>query len=194
MSGSNQRSASQPAPALDAPTPEAAEGGGRGVRRGGLLTTGDMARLSHNTLRTVRFYEETGILRPVQRTDGGHRLFARSELVKLELVSELRAAGFSLEEIRELLETKQRACDGAGASRDVLGRLSGQIERMSQRIDVLTKLRDDLVAARGILSSCQSCTENHLYPDGCGHCRVMTEAALLPRTVCVLWSVPRSNS
>ncbi len=149
-----------------------------------------MARLSHNTLRTVRFYEETGILRPVQRTDGGHRLFARSELAKLELVSELRAAGFSLEEIRELLESKERACDGAGASRDVLGRLGGQIERMSQRIGILTKLRDDLVASQEILQSCQGCTENRLYPDGCSHCRVMTEASALPKTVCVLWRVP----
>ena len=36
-----------------------------------------MARLSMSTLRTVRFYEEEGILRPIARTDGGHRLFER---------------------------------------------------------------------------------------------------------------------
>lgn len=45
------------------------------VADGALLTTGEMARQSSNTLRTVRFYEEEGILRPVRRTDGGHRLF-----------------------------------------------------------------------------------------------------------------------
>ena len=73
-------------------------------RKDGFLTTGDMARLSSNTLRTVRFYEEAGLLSPVQRTDGGHRLFPQSELRKLQLVSDLRAAGFSLEEIREMIE------------------------------------------------------------------------------------------
>ena len=38
------------------------------VDDGTLLTTGEMARRSSNTLRTVRFYEEEGILRPVRRT------------------------------------------------------------------------------------------------------------------------------
>ena len=65
-------------------------------RRDGLLTTGDMARKSGSTLRTVRFYEEAGILKPTQRTEGGHRLFEASELDKLRLVSDLRSAGFSL--------------------------------------------------------------------------------------------------
>src|ERR1700734_3560260 len=57
-----------------------------------LLTTGEMARRSNNTLRTVRFYEEEGILRPVRRTEGGHRLFDRRELERLMLVTDLRTA------------------------------------------------------------------------------------------------------
>src|SRR5260221_5999883 len=65
-------------------------------RRDRWYTTGEMARLSNNTLRTVRFYEEAGILRPVGRTEGGHRLFERPELDRLLLVSDLREAGMSL--------------------------------------------------------------------------------------------------
>ena len=38
-----------------------------------LLTTGDMARRSSNTVRTVRFYEEVGVLESAERTEGGHR-------------------------------------------------------------------------------------------------------------------------
>ncbi len=162
-----------------------------GTRRDGLLTTGDMARLSNNTLRTVRFYEEANILHPIQRTDGGHRLFAPNELRKLELVSELRAAGLSLEEIRELLEVKQRATNGSAASRDALERLGGQIQRMTERIDILTRLRDDLQASRAVLQECQSCTGNNLYPDGCRNCSVMTDQSSLPKAVSVVWSVDR---
>ena len=44
------------------------------------LTTGEMARLSKTTLRTVRFYEEAGILAPIGRTEGGHRVFERAQL------------------------------------------------------------------------------------------------------------------
>src|SRR5512135_1014731 len=58
-------------------------------RRDRWYTTGEMARLSDNTLRTVRFYEEAGIIRPVGRTEGGHRLFERAELDRLLLVSDL---------------------------------------------------------------------------------------------------------
>ncbi|MEZ4231740.1 MAG: MerR family transcriptional regulator [Polyangiaceae bacterium] len=162
-----------------------------GNRKYGLLTTGDMARLSNNTLRTVRFYEEAKILHPIQRTDGGHRLFDQSELRKLELVSELRAAGLSLEEIRELLEVKQRATNGSAASRDALTRLEGQIKRMSERIEILTRLRDDLQASRGVLQECQSCTGSDLYPDGCRNCSVMTDQSSLPKAVSVVWSVDR---
>ncbi len=160
-------------------------------RRDGLLTTGDMARLSDNTLRTVRFYEEAGILYPVQRTDGGHRLFAEGELSKLQLVTELRAAGFSLEEIRELLEVKLRATEGSAASHDALTRLASQIERMDQRIKVLTHLRNDLVASRAVLRECSACTDNQLYPHGCGDCSVMTDQSSLPNAVSVVWGVTR---
>jgi len=58
-----------------------------------LLSTGDMARLTGNTLRTVRFYEEAGILHPERRSTGGHRLFTHAELERLQLISDLRAAG-----------------------------------------------------------------------------------------------------
>ncbi|MGE0328545.1 MAG: MerR family transcriptional regulator [Polyangiaceae bacterium] len=165
---------------------------GNGARRDGLLTTGDMARLSNNTLRTVRFYEEANILHPTQRTDGGHRLFAHSELRKLELVSELRAAGLSLEEIRDLLEVKQRATSGSAASRDALDRLGGQITRLSERIEILTRLRDDLQASQSVLQECQRCTGNNLYPDGCRNCSVMTDQPSLPKAVNVVWSIDRN--
>ena len=77
------------------------------AEHGALLTTGEMARRSGNTLRTVRFYEEEGILRAVRRTDGGHRLFDEPELERLTLVTDMRSAGLSLDEIKHILEVKQ---------------------------------------------------------------------------------------
>ena len=83
-----------------------------------LLTTGEMARLSNSTLRTVRFYEEEGILRPARRTEGGHRLFERSELDRLMLVTDMRMAGLSLDDIKAILEVKKAASTGADAPSD----------------------------------------------------------------------------
>jgi DNA-binding transcriptional MerR regulator len=80
-----------------------------------LLTTGDMARLGRSTLRTVRFYEEAGLLK-VARLDGGNRLFHENELHKLRLASDLREAGLSLSEIKSLFELKNRCASAEEAS------------------------------------------------------------------------------
>ncbi len=59
------------------------------------------------TIRTLRYYEEVGLLAPAQRTDAGHRLYGADEVIRLQKVVLLRQHGFSLEEIRvrEILHT-----------------------------------------------------------------------------------------
>src|SRR5262245_3987154 len=131
-----------------------------GRRENGLLTTGDMARLSANTLRTVRFYEESGILQPVERTEGGHRLFSPSELDKLRLVSDLRSAGFGLEEIKQLLAVKGGAANGADAAQDLRAQIDVSITTLSERIVLLQRLRDELVNTRDRLAQCTECRDN----------------------------------
>jgi DNA-binding transcriptional MerR regulator len=162
-----------------------------GRRRDGLLTTGDMARLSSSTLRTVRFYEEAGILRPVQRTEGGHRLFRASELDKLRLVGDLRAAGFALDEIRDMLEMKSRFASGAEAAREVVARLGMQIEEMSERIAVLERVRTELDCVRGCLRDCAECHDEVGFPNGCSDCGRMNGGAELPNAARVLWNLGR---
>ncbi len=160
-------------------------------RKDGLLTTGDMARLSDNTLRTVRFYEESGLLMPVQRTDGGHRLFPRRELGKLQLISDLRAAGFSLEEIKEIIEVKHSARTGADASRGIIDRLDSQIHTMKKRIALLERLLGELDTTRELLAECQACTDDKRFPDACRQCEVMSDADRIPNAASVLWQVER---
>jgi DNA-binding transcriptional MerR regulator len=150
-----------------------------------------MARLSRSTLRTVRFYEEAGILHPVQRTEGGHRLFPRAELDKLRLVSDLRAAGFPLDEIRQMLEMKGRFATGADASREVMQRLSDQIESMSERISVLERVRAELELARSRLRDCTDCRGTECFPNECAECVVMSNGGEVPNAARVLWNLGR---
>jgi len=102
-------------------------------RKDGLLTTGDMARLSNSTLRTVRFYEEADILHPVVRSDGGHRLFSSVELEKLLLVTDMRAAGLSLDEIKTILAIKTTSKTGVEAAQRVGKYLREQIRQMEEK-------------------------------------------------------------
>lgn len=158
-------------------------------RKDGLLTTGDMARLSQNTLRTVRFYEEAGVLEPDSRTRGGHRLFGMRELRKLLLVSDLRAAGFALEEIRDFLALKHRCQTGSLASQKIVARLDEQLELMNTRIALLKRLAVELDAARTHLTVCANCTDPSTFPARCDSCTKLGCTGRIPDALGVLWDV-----
>jgi DNA-binding transcriptional MerR regulator len=60
----------------------------------------------HTTKRTLRYYEEIGLLPPSSRTEGGYRLYSEEDIARLERIQRLKdLLGFSLAEIRELLQT-----------------------------------------------------------------------------------------
>lgn len=158
---------------------------------GALLTTGEMARRSSNTLRTVRFYEEEGILRPIRRTEGGHRLFDRRELERLLLVTDLRAAGLSLDEIRQILEVKQHATRGGDAAEVAMGLLTRRIGELREKLALLSRLQEDLTQATDIMTACVGCDDTR-FPVHCDSCSVLTSQATLPRSMRVLWSTPTS--
>ncbi len=158
-------------------------------RRDGLLTTGDMARLSQNTLRTVRFYEEAGLLQPASRTDGGHRLFHADELCKLQLITDLRTAGLSIDEIRSLLQAKAQANSGRAASRQITERIDHQIKVIERQVALLTRVLAELSETRDVLNRCTDCTENELFPTRCECCRVMSQQEGAPPALSVLWSL-----
>jgi MerR family transcriptional regulator, Zn(II)-responsive regulator of zntA len=156
-----------------------------------------MARLSNSTVRTVRFYEETGVLQPAERSEGGHRLFHESELDKLLFVTDLRAAGLSLDEIKAMLAAKNGSSSGARAAGEVIAILQQNIQAMREKIATLTRLQDDFVRAAALLDGCRACHADPHFPASCGDCSVMADAsvaaeagcAALPRAVRVLWNV-----
>ena len=61
---------------------------------------GNRARI---TVRTLRFYEELGLLIPTQKNNSGHRLYGLAELAKLQQIQSLKFIGYSLQEIKALI-------------------------------------------------------------------------------------------
>jgi DNA-binding transcriptional MerR regulator len=70
---------------------------------GDVLQIGDVARQVGLSLRTVRFYEEAGLLTPIGRTQGGFRLYDEDVIDRLLLIKRMKPLGFTLEEMRSLL-------------------------------------------------------------------------------------------
>lgn len=69
------------------------------------LQIGEAADRAQLTQRTLRYYEEKGLLKPPDRMDGGFRLYSGDDMERLERIKELKELlGFSLAEIKDMLE------------------------------------------------------------------------------------------
>lgn len=148
------------------------------------LTTGDMARLSGTTLRTVRFYEAEGLIRAMARGDGTHRRFAGSELRKLQIISDLRESGLSLREIKILFGLKSRHASAKGAAGQATELLSDQIEAIDRKIATLRRARAEVLSTVDTLRRCAGCVEPG-FPERCSSCGVIEPSDSL--TALVLW-------
>lgn len=69
-----------------------------------LHTVGEVARISGVSVRTLHHYDEIGLLRPAARSAGGHRLYDRAGLLRLQQILLHRTLGFGLEETRAALD------------------------------------------------------------------------------------------
>ncbi|NEK84803.1 MerR family transcriptional regulator [Blastococcus saxobsidens] len=89
--------------------------------RTGLLQIGQVAERTGLSLRTIRFYEEHGLVRPTSRSDGGFRLYSDDDVARLEVIKRMKPLGFTLEEMQELLallaELAERPGDAVLADR-----------------------------------------------------------------------------
>ena len=67
----------------------------------------EFARLAGVTVRTLQYYDRIGLLKPSQSTEGGHRLYERRDLLRLQQILTLKWMGFKLDQIKELIESPQ---------------------------------------------------------------------------------------
>lgn len=149
------------------------------------LTTGDMARLSQTTLRTVRFYESEGLISSMAREGGSHRKFPFSQLRKLQIISDLREAGLSLAEIKLLMRMKEGAVDASGAATELTAALCERVELLQRRIETLRRVREELLSTVATLRVCRDCDAPG-FPEQCKDCHVLDEA-VPSRSTDLLW-------
>ena len=64
---------------------------------------GELAEKTDLSLRTIRHYDEVGLLKPSGRTDGGFRIYTQRDFIRLMLIRRMKPFGFPLEEMTDLL-------------------------------------------------------------------------------------------
>lgn len=81
-----------------------------------MLRIGEVAERVGLSLRSVRFYEESGLLTPEARSAGGFRLYTEIQVDRLMLIKRMKPLGFKVNQMRELLEASDAARD-SGATK-----------------------------------------------------------------------------
>lgn len=122
-----------------------------------LVKIGDFARLANTNLRTLRYYEEIGLLHPAMRSAGGFRFYRREDLDRLRMVSRLQELGLELARIRELMVTRLPGLSHTEFVARVRSALTEQASLIAARIAALTRQQKDLDEALTKLRECATC-------------------------------------
>ena len=112
------------------------------------MQIGEVAERTGLSLRTIRYYEEMGLVRPSSRSAGGFRLYTGADVSRLLLVKRMKPLEFSVEEMRDLLHVLDalEAHAGSAAAHDALvERLTMYREAADARVRAL---REDMETAQ----------------------------------------------
>lgn len=105
------------------------------------MNVGQAATKSGLPVKTVRYYADIGLVKPLGRSDAGYRIYGDAEISKLTFIRRARAFDFSIEDCRELLGLYQ---DKSRSSRDVKAMALKRLEQIDDKLQELNKLRDEL--------------------------------------------------
>ena len=109
---------------------------------------GGLAREAGVSTRTIRYYEEIGLLRTARRYAGGRRVFPSDALERLRFIGRLKRLGFSLGEIGELNDVFEMRQSTAAMLEALERRLETHLHTIDEQLAELSRLRDDLTVYR----------------------------------------------
>lgn len=121
------------------------------------LRIGDMAKQFGVTLRTLRFYEDKGLINP--RREGSARLYSRRDVARLKLIMFGRKVGFSLREVKQMMDLYDPNGSNAKQLKTVIDKSERQLARLEKQRALLDEsigeLKDALSGWRSVLAARQ---------------------------------------
>jgi MerR family copper efflux transcriptional regulator len=121
------------------------------------LFIGKVARRAGVGVETIRFYERQGLLTAPIRKDSGYRLYPEHVLGRIRFIKRAKELGFSLKEIKELLELRRNS---PAPCEDVCEKAQAKIANIEGKIAMLTKMKQalsELFAACQVRASSADC-------------------------------------
>ncbi|MFD0047133.1 MerR family transcriptional regulator [Pseudarthrobacter scleromae] len=88
---------------------------------------GELAERTGLSLRTIRHYDDVGLLPATARTEGGFRVYSEDDVERLMVIKQMKPLGFSLEEMADILELFSSQETGSGG--DAQAKLAAYLEK-----------------------------------------------------------------
>ena len=109
-----------------------------------MSTIGDLARELDISTRTIRYYEERGLLSPQRTESTQQRLYTPRDRVRLKLLLRARGLGFALDDIRQLFEIYDATHDERRQEERLRLMILDRLRQIEAQLRDLTDLRDEL--------------------------------------------------
>ncbi len=119
------------------------------------MKIGELARVTGCPVATLRFYEKEGLLQPSGRARNNYRMYDEKDSRRVEFIMHCRLLGFSLAEIRELIEFRSNPCKSCGWVNDLVER---HIKRIDRQIAALQHFKSHFERLRG---QCDGSRQEH---------------------------------
>ena len=152
----------------------------------GLMRIGELAKLCGFTTRSIRYYEELGLIRPAARSTASYRLYNNIAKMRLDYIQRLTQVGLTLTDIQKLFSVWEASRSGDERRQRLEEVIAEHLKEISRRRRALDIVERELHL---ILSTVVNCKECQLVPeiDTCGTCPTITELEESPEIVAV-WS------
>ena len=105
------------------------------------LKIGQLAKRTGLAVGTLRYYSDLGLLQPVQRGDNGYRYYSTNAVKQVEFIKKAQALGFTLEEVKQILDVRDR---GEIPCSLVQSLLDNKIEQLQIQIQQMTLFKAEL--------------------------------------------------
>jgi Cu(I)-responsive transcriptional regulator len=123
----------------------------------GIRKIGDLARATDTKVETIRYYERIGLLPPPARTSGNYRAYGAEQLNRLSFIRRARDLGFSIEQVRTLLDLANEKDRSCGAVDAIAREHLAEVERKIADLTALRRELRDLIGQcrRGTIAECR---------------------------------------
>ncbi len=105
---------------------------------------GELAAMFRTTARTLRYYEELGLIKPTDRAKGVHRRYAEQNIVYLKRVAQLKSYGLSLGEIRDFFALAESDRSGESCRRLLIKKYGERIAQAEAEAEAARNLAEEL--------------------------------------------------